>query len=85
MMDKDVWIVPVEVGERVVRGIKNNDLFIITHPEFKAGFNVRNEAIMHACPDEPRNEKRWEIVKNFGTIIYNDIYEKQKQVGPPDW
>jgi len=85
MMDKDVWMDPVETGERVVRGIKNNDLFIITHPEFKAGFNVRNEAIMRACPDEPRNAKRWEIIKNFGTIIYNDIYEKQKQVGPPDW
>jgi len=85
MRDPDVWMDPVEVGERVIRGIKNNDLFIITHPEFKAGFNVRNEAIMRACPDEPRNEKRWEIIKNFGTIIYNDIYEKQKQVGPPDW
>jgi len=76
---------PVETGERVLRAIRNNDLFIITHPEWKAGFNARNEAIMRACPDEPRNEKRWEIIKNFGTIIYNDIYDKQKQVGPPDW
>ena len=76
---------PVETGERVVRAIRNNDLFIITHPEWKAGFNARNEAIMHACPDEPLNEKRWDVIKNFGTIIYNDIYDKQKQVGPPDW
>jgi NAD(P)-dependent dehydrogenase (short-subunit alcohol dehydrogenase family) len=79
------FIDPVEAGERVLRGIRNNDLFIITHPEFKAGFNARNEAIMRACPDEPRNEKRWAIMKNFGTIIYNDIYDKQKNVGPPDW
>ena len=83
--DPVVWMDPMETGERVVRGIRNNDLFIITHPEFKAGFNARHEAIMRACPDELPNEKRWEIIKDFGTVIYNDIYDKQKPVGPPDW
>jgi len=82
---KDVIMDPLETGERVIRGIRNNDLFIITHPEWKAGFKARNEAIIRAIPDEPRNEKRWQVIKNFGTIIYNDIYDKQKQVGPPDW
>jgi NAD(P)-dependent dehydrogenase (short-subunit alcohol dehydrogenase family) len=82
---KDVIMDPVETGERVLRAIRNNDLFIITHPEWKAGFNARNEAIMRAIPDEPRNEKRWDVIMNFGTIIYNPIYDKQKQVGPPDW
>ncbi|HSW58102.1 MAG TPA: SDR family NAD(P)-dependent oxidoreductase [Dehalococcoidales bacterium] len=82
---KEVLMDPLEVGERVIRGIRNNDLFIITHPEFKAAFKTRHDAILRACPDEPRNEKRWEVVKNFGTVIYNDIYDKQKQVGPPEW
>lgn len=85
MSDPVVWMDPMETGERVVRGIRNNDLFIITHPEFKAGFNARHEAIIRACPDEPFNPARWEIMKNFGTVIYNDIYDKQKQAGPPDW
>jgi NAD(P)-dependent dehydrogenase (short-subunit alcohol dehydrogenase family) len=80
-----VFMDPLETGERVVRGIRNNDLYIHTHPEFKDGYIARHNAIIRAIPDEPRNEKRWEIVKNFGTIIYNDIYDKQKQVGPPDW
>ncbi len=83
--DPTVFMDPVETGERVVRGIRNNDLFIITHPEFKAGFNVRNEAIMRACPDEPPNQKRIDVVKMFGSLMYNPLYEKQKQVGPPDW
>jgi NAD(P)-dependent dehydrogenase (short-subunit alcohol dehydrogenase family) len=83
--DPNVWMDPVETGERVVRGIRNNDLFIITHPEFKNGFNARHEAIMRACPDEPPNPARWEVMKEFGTVIYNDIYDKQQQVGPPDW
>ena len=80
-----VMMDPIETGERVLRGIHRNDLFIHTHPEFKDGYIARHEAIIRAVPDEPRNEKRWEIMKNFGTIIYNDIYDKQKQVGPPDW
>ncbi len=82
---EDTIMDPVETGERVLRGMKNNDLFIITHPEWRDGFKARNDAIMRAVPDEPRNEKRWEIIKNFGTIIYNDIYDKQKLVGPLDW
>ena len=85
MADPAVWMDPVETGERVLRGVRNNDLFIMTHPEFKAGYKIRHDAIMRANPDEPFNEKRWDIIKNFGTVIYNDIYETQRQVGPPDW
>jgi NAD(P)-dependent dehydrogenase (short-subunit alcohol dehydrogenase family) len=76
---------PVETGERVIRGIRRNDLFIHTHPEFTNGYIARHNALIRAVPDEPRNEARWEIMKNFGTIIYNDIYDKQQKVGPPDW
>jgi NAD(P)-dependent dehydrogenase (short-subunit alcohol dehydrogenase family) len=76
---------PVETGERVLRGIRNNDLFIHTHPEFKDGYMARHNAIIRAIPDEPRNEERWEIMQHFGTIIYNDVYDKQQPVGPPDW
>jgi len=80
-----VMMDPIETGERVLRAIHRNDLFIHTHPEFKDGYIARHNAIIRAIPDEPRNEKRWEIMKNFGTIIYNDIYDKQQQVGLPDW
>jgi NAD(P)-dependent dehydrogenase (short-subunit alcohol dehydrogenase family) len=83
--DPNVWMDPIETGERVMRAIRNNDLFIITHPEFKAGFDARHQAIMRACPDEPVNEKRLEVIKTFGTVYYNDIYDKQEQVGAPDW
>jgi NAD(P)-dependent dehydrogenase (short-subunit alcohol dehydrogenase family) len=83
--DPVVWMDPEETGERVVRGIRNNDLFIMTHPEFKAAYDARHQAIIRSCPDEPRNDKRWEIIKDYGTVIYNDIYDRQKQVGPPDW
>ena len=80
-----VFMDPVETGERVIRGIRNNDLYIHTHPEFRAGYIARHEALIRAIPNEPRNEKRFEIISKFGTIYYNDIYDKQKPVGPPDW
>ena len=80
-----IFMDPVETGERVIRGIRRNDLFIITHPEFKEGWKARNEAIMRACPDEPPHKERVDMIKNFGTLVYNPIYDKQTQVGPPDW
>ena len=79
------FIDPAETGERVVRGIRNNDLFIHTHPEFKEGYIARHEAIIRAIPDEPKDQKRYDIISTFGTVFYNDIYDKQKPVGPPDW
>ncbi|NLM47152.1 MAG: SDR family NAD(P)-dependent oxidoreductase, partial [Firmicutes bacterium] len=47
---------PDEVGERVLQGIKRNDLYIFTHPEFKDGVRVRNEALLRAFPNEPVDE-----------------------------
>jgi NAD(P)-dependent dehydrogenase (short-subunit alcohol dehydrogenase family) len=76
---------PTETGERVVRGIRNNDLFIHTHPEFREGYIARHDAIIRAIPSEPPNEQRYKIISSFGTVFYNDIYDKQKPVGLPDW
>jgi len=73
----NVFMTPEEVGERVVNGIRRGDLFIWTHPEFKAGMAIRNKAILDAFPDEPINEYRAEMLKNFGTLTYNPVYEQQ--------
>jgi NADP-dependent 3-hydroxy acid dehydrogenase YdfG len=81
-MDSSVFMDPVEMGERVLRGIKRNDLFINTHPEFKAGYAVRAEAVLRSIPDEPPNTKRHEVLKTYGTLIYNPIYEQQTTPGP---
>ncbi|MDR2606490.1 MAG: SDR family NAD(P)-dependent oxidoreductase [Oscillospiraceae bacterium] len=80
-----IFMTPEEVGERVVRGIRRNDLFIWTHPEFKAGMAVRNKAIIEAFPDEPINENRANSLKMFGTLTYNPVYESQTTPAAPDW
>ena len=46
---------------------------------------ARHDAIIRAVPDEPLNQKRLDIISKFGTVYYNDIYDKQKPVGPTDW
>jgi NADP-dependent 3-hydroxy acid dehydrogenase YdfG len=79
--DVSTFMDPVEMGERVLRGIRRNDLFINTHPEFKAGYAIRNEAILKSVPDEPENRKRHETLKLYGTLLYNPIYEKQTTPG----
>jgi NAD(P)-dependent dehydrogenase (short-subunit alcohol dehydrogenase family) len=79
------FMTPEEVGKRVVRGIRRGDLFILTHPEFKEGLEARNSAVLRAVPDEPVNVERRDVLRNFGTLIYNPVYDTQTRVGPPDW
>jgi NAD(P)-dependent dehydrogenase (short-subunit alcohol dehydrogenase family) len=43
---------PMEAGERVVNGIRNNDLYILSHPEFKNGMEERFNAMLTSVPDE---------------------------------
>jgi NAD(P)-dependent dehydrogenase (short-subunit alcohol dehydrogenase family) len=49
---------PLEAGERVLNGVKNNDLFILTHPEFKPGMKERFDAILASVPQEAFPEAR---------------------------
>ena len=43
---------PLEVGERVLKGIQNNDLFIFSHTEFKQGVQEKFECLLASIPDE---------------------------------
>jgi short-subunit dehydrogenase len=52
---------PLECGRKVLRGVCRNDLYILTHPEFREGFNDRVQAVMHAfevCEDDPIPQTR---------------------------
>jgi NAD(P)-dependent dehydrogenase (short-subunit alcohol dehydrogenase family) len=43
---------PLEVAERVLRGIRNNDLFIFPHPEFREELQEIFNEILSALPDD---------------------------------
>jgi hypothetical protein len=62
---------PLEAGERVLNGIRNNDLFILSHTEFKDGMKERFDSILDSCPDEPVPEARLPLeVRTRHTGIY---------------
>jgi NADP-dependent 3-hydroxy acid dehydrogenase YdfG len=67
----DLWMDPVECGQRVVRGIQRNDLYIFTHPEFKAGAKERTDRILASFPDEPINQPRADAIK---FLLSNPIF-----------
>jgi len=67
----DLWMDAVECGQRVVRGIQRNNLYIFTHPEFKTGARERCEKILASFPDEPINEPRAEAIK---FLLSNPIF-----------
>jgi NAD(P)-dependent dehydrogenase (short-subunit alcohol dehydrogenase family) len=50
-----LFMSPEEAGERFLRGILADELFILTHGEFRDGLAARAEAIAAAVPDRPEN------------------------------
>ena len=85
-----IFMTPDELGERVLMGVQRGDIFIWTHPEFKAGAKLRGDAQVRAFPDEPitpKRRERAETLKFFGTLTYNPLYEKQTTPPglPEDW
>ncbi len=44
---------PVEVGEKVLKAVKANELYILPHPEFKEELRELFDEALAAIPDEP--------------------------------
>jgi len=60
-----------EIGERVLQGILNDELYIMTHSEFRQGVDDRAQAMCAAVPNLPENE---EYKKTFGFLFRNPIH-----------
>jgi NAD(P)-dependent dehydrogenase (short-subunit alcohol dehydrogenase family) len=43
---------PLEAGQRVLKGVRNNDLYVLTTPEFEGEFRARGEAILASVPTD---------------------------------
>jgi NAD(P)-dependent dehydrogenase (short-subunit alcohol dehydrogenase family) len=66
-----LWMDPLECGERVLEGIRRDDLYIFTHREFREGADERFRAMLASFPDEPRNEERAEAIS---FLLSNEIF-----------
>jgi NAD(P)-dependent dehydrogenase (short-subunit alcohol dehydrogenase family) len=60
-----------EIGARVLQGILNDELFILTHSEFRQGVAERAEAMRASVPELPENE---EYKRVFGFLFRNPIH-----------
>jgi NAD(P)-dependent dehydrogenase (short-subunit alcohol dehydrogenase family) len=60
-----------EIGQRVLRGILNDELFILTHSEFRQGVAERAQAMCAAVPDLPENE---EYKRTFAFLFRNPVH-----------
>lgn len=49
-----------EIGQRVLKGIRGDELYILTHPEIRPVLEARAKALLAALPDEPVDPKRIE-------------------------
>ena len=73
-----------EVGERVLQGILNDELFILTHAEFYDGVKDRADAMVASVPRHlPENP---EYKQTFSMLFRNPVHaeetERQERLRP---
>ena len=68
-----LWMDPLECGERVLAGIRRDDLYIFTHREFREGAEERFRAMLASFPNEPLNEERADAIR---FLIENPIFRE---------
>ncbi|MFT4305475.1 MAG: SDR family NAD(P)-dependent oxidoreductase [Microbacterium sp.] len=68
-----------EAGRRVLAGILRGDMFILTHPEFRAGVIERHRSIEASFPDEPIDAAR-EAAIPF--LLGSPVYASQSRPAP---
>lgn len=75
-----LWMDPVECGERVLDGIRRNDLYIFTHREFREGARERFDAMLVSFPDEPLDAERAEAISFLlSNQIFRDAVENARK------
>jgi NAD(P)-dependent dehydrogenase (short-subunit alcohol dehydrogenase family) len=57
---------PLDAGQRVLKGVRNNDLYVLTTPEFEQEFRARGEAILASLPTDVNPSQQREA---FGRMI----------------
>jgi NAD(P)-dependent dehydrogenase (short-subunit alcohol dehydrogenase family) len=70
--NSEVSMEPLEAGRIVLRGMRNNDLYIITHPEYEQHFRVRYEALAASIPPDlhPSSKRLTAVRSSLADTIY---------------
>ena len=78
----DAWMEPEEAGRRILQGVRQNRLYILSHPELRGAIRERHEAIEASWPDEPANEALCASIPN---LLTTQIYLDEVALGQPDF
>ncbi len=73
-----LWMDPLECGQRVLAGIRRDDLYIFTHREFREGAEERFRAMLASFPDEPVNNQRADDIRYLlSNPIFQEVLERR--------
>jgi NAD(P)-dependent dehydrogenase (short-subunit alcohol dehydrogenase family) len=65
---------PMEAARIVLTGIRNNDLFILSHPEFRDGLKERMDALLASVPDTTAPAER---MAQEQVTMHNSLYLRE--------
>jgi len=68
---------PMEAARIVLAGIRNNDLFILSHPEFGPGLQERMEALMASVPETKAPAER---LAQEQVTMHNSLYIRERDL-----
>ena len=72
-----LWMDPLECGERVLAGIRRDDLYIFTHREFREGADERFRAMLASFPDEPLDDELADAIRFLlSNPIFGEVLER---------
>ena len=66
---------PIEAAQIVLAGIRNNDLFILSHPEFGPGLQERMEALLASVPATTAPTAR---LAQEQVTMHNSLYVRER-------
>jgi NAD(P)-dependent dehydrogenase (short-subunit alcohol dehydrogenase family) len=69
---------PLEVGERVLAGIRNNDLYILSHVEYEQGVRDRFEAILASFPQGEPPPPPERVAAEQG-VLRNGTFSRERE------
>lgn len=77
-----LYMTKEEVGERVLEGVENDELYILTHSEFLPGVSDRANAMIASVPvRRPQNEEyKSTFAMLFNSPIWADEIARQKEL-----
>jgi len=68
------WMDPEEVGDMVVKGVLENQLYIFTHGMFREGMQEKFDKMLASLPTKPDDP---DLVASLGMFTHNPIYTGQ--------